>query len=398
MTTRLFHVLLLAPLLAWAPLVWASCATSADVLEASPRGDVQDQKSLRVHFLDIGQGDAALIVSPTGKTVLVDAGPRGADKVVRHALASEGLTSVDLAVFTHAHADHIGGMAKVIESLPVKRVLDPGYDHTSATYHKLLQTLKTHKVPMTIAREGRRIDIGGGAVLEILAPSSSLITGTRSDANTNSVVLRLTHGTMSLLLTGDAEEPTERMLLRRPERLGSSLLKVAHHGSRHSNTPAFLAAVAPVAAIVSCGFENKFGHPHEETLERLAAIGTGVFRTDLHGTVSLESTGNDWKIRTTRGPTVKLKNHERVKATAQSQRPVQLDLNTATAEELDTLPGIGPVKAAAIVSDRAANGPFAAVEELVRVKGIGPGILKKIQALVTGGETGKSQGPSTETP
>jgi competence protein ComEC len=396
--TRFAHGLLLATLLVWAPLVSASCVRSGDAPQATSEGNATRQGTLRVHFLDIGQGDAALIVSPTGKTVLVDAGPRGGDRVVRHALASEGLRAVDLAVFTHAHADHIGGMAKIIESLPVKRVLDPGYDHTSATYQKLLKTLKKHKVPMTIAREGRRIDLGGGAALEILAPEATLITGTRSDANTNSVVLRLTHGTMSLLLTGDAEEPTERMLLRRPERLASTILKVAHHGSRHSNTPAFLAAVAPVAAIVSCGFENKFGHPHKETLERLGAIDIGVFRTDLHGTISLESTGTDWKIRTTRGPSVKIPNHEMVKAKAKSQSTIRINLNTATADDLDTLPGIGEVKALAIVTDRTVNGPFSAVDDVVRVKGIGPGTLKKIRALVSIGEDKPAQGQAPVSP
>ena len=368
MRPRLLRILVLG-----LALVWTTSATA--------------KEKLKVHFLDIGQGDAALIVSPTGKTVLVDAGPRGGDRVVRHALASEGKRSIDLAVFTHAHADHIGGMIKVIESVPVKRVLDPGYDHTSGTYQTLLLTLKKHKVPMVLAREGQRIDIGGGAALEVLAPESPLISGSRSDANANSIVLRLTHGELSLLLTGDAEEPTERLLLRKPERLKSTLLKVAHHGSRHSTHRSFLGAVAPVAAIVSCGVENKYGHPHEQTLERLAALNIGVFRTDLHGTVSLESTGRDWKIRTTRGPPVKLPNHEMVRAQAKAQSPVRIDLNTATADDLDTLPGIGKVKAQAIVEYRKTHGPFAAVRDLVRVKGIGQGILKKIHSLVTVGET-----------
>ena len=129
MISRALHTLVLGAL-----LLWTSVAAA--------------EGKLRVHFLDIGQGDAALIVSPTGKTVLVDAGPRGGDRVVRHALASEGHRGIDLAVFTHAHADHIGGMIKVIESVPVKRVLDPGYDHTSATYQTLLATMKKHKVPV----------------------------------------------------------------------------------------------------------------------------------------------------------------------------------------------------------------------------------------------------------
>jgi competence protein ComEC len=341
--------------------------------------------ALRVHFLDIGQGDAILIVSPTGKTVLVDAGPRGGDRVVRHALASEGRTVIDLAVFSHAHADHIGGMARVVEAVDVKRVLDPGFDHTSATYRQLLQTLAKHNVPVSIARDGRKIDLGGGAALEILAPADPLLTGTRSDANTNSIVLRLTHGSMSLLLTGDAEEATERRLLESPERLASTILKVAHHGSRHSSIARFLAAVTPVAAVISCGLDNKYGHPHPETLERLKAIGSGVFRTDLHGTVSLESTGSSWHFKTTRGPPVKIPDHGVVvaKATAQAQTPMRINVNGATPDDLQSLPGIGKVKARAIVDYRSAKGPFRNVSDLQRVRGIGPGILAKIKDLVT---------------
>jgi competence ComEA-like helix-hairpin-helix protein len=339
--------------------------------------------TLRVHFLDIGQGDAVLIVSPTGKTVLVDAGPRGGDRVVRHALASEGQTAIDLAVLSHAHADHIGGMAAVVEAVEVRRVLDPGLDHPSATYRNLLKTLAKHKVPVSIAREGRKIDLGGGVALEILAPTEPLISGTRSDANTNSIVLRLTHGSMSLLLTGDAEEPTERRLLERPERLASTILKVAHHGSRHSTTARFLSAVAPAAAVISCGLNNKYGHPHPETLQRLEDMGSGVFRTDLHGTVTLESTGSSWSFRTTRGPPVKIPDHGVVVAKAQAQGPARLNVNIATPEDLQSLPGIGRVKSRAIVDYRSSQGPFRTVSDLQRVRGIGPGILAKIKDLVT---------------
>lgn len=355
---------------------------SALLVALAPQSEAAEP--LQVHFLEVGQGDAALIVSPTGKTVLIDAGPKGGDRVVRRALASAGRRVIDLAVFTHAHADHIGGMAALVKTLKVKRVLDPGFDHTSRTYLRLLETLKKHKVPMTIARDGATIDIGGGASMQIFNPGETLMTGSRSDANTNSIVLRLTHGSMSVLFTGDAEDPTERRLLERPKRLASTVLKVAHHGSRHSSSARFLAAVAPLASVISCGIQNKYGHPNAETLSRLKAVKTGVFRTDLHGTIVLESTGESWKFRTARGPAVAVSDRATVRAQpAQNSGPVRLNLNTATARDLDTLPGIGPVKAQAIVSDRRARGLYASVRDLQRVKGIGPGTLKKIHALVT---------------
>ena len=153
-----------------------------------------------------------------------------------------------------------------------------------------------------------------------------------------------------------------------------------------------------MAAVVSCGFENKFGHPHTETLGRLEKFGTGVFRTDLHGTVSLESTGKSWKFRTTRGPPVKIPNHATVVAQARAQSPVLLDINTATASDLETLPGIGEVKAKAIIADRTQNGPYRAVADVTRVRGIGPGILKKIHPLVTVKPTAGDKSRTTEAP
>ena len=186
---------------------------------------------LLVRVVDVGQGDGLVVISPTGKAVMIDAGDRGAEREMLAELARAGVATLDLVVMTHPHADHIGGMQRVLETVPTRLFLDPGFDHGSGMYARLLEHLEASGAQLLVARAGRRIDLGGGAALEVLAPREPLLTGTRSDANANSIVLRLTYGDTAMLLTGDAEEPTERRLLEAPEQVAADVLKVAHHGS-----------------------------------------------------------------------------------------------------------------------------------------------------------------------
>ncbi len=265
---------------------------------------------LSVDFLDVGQGDAALIVSPTGKAVLIDAGPRGSGKIVRAAMRRRGVQRLDLVLISHAHADHVGGVLELLDQVPIGRYLDPGLPHTSALYRRTLEALARKGVPMHTARAGQTIRLGGGAVLRLLAPSLPLFHGTRSDLNACSVVARLEYGAVSVLFTGDAEQPTEARLRQRHD-LRSTVLKVAHHGSRYASTPAFLARVKPRIAVISVG-KNGYGHPAAQTLRRLAVIGAEIYRTDLDGTVSITTDGRKLTVSTERTGR---------KAEAGSQRP-----------------------------------------------------------------------------
>ena len=250
---------------------------------------------LRVSFIAVGQGDAALVRSPTGKTVLVDGGPaeaeRSLERVVRAQLARGPL---DLVLLSHRHADHLGGLERLITSLGAlgaREFLDAGFAHESPAWTSLKHLLDARHVPVRTAELGRRIELGDGALLELLGPPSPPIGRSRSNVNANSIVARLDWKHASVLFTGDAEAATERWLLRSGARLRARVLKVAHHGSNLSSTPRFLRAVRPEAAIISVGLLNEYRHPHPATLQRLRAIGAAIYRTDEDGTITLDSDG-----------------------------------------------------------------------------------------------------------
>jgi competence protein ComEC len=241
-----------------------------------------------VDVLDIGQGDA-ILVQGGGQFVLIDAGDRGATTVQQ--LQQLGITRLDLVVGTHPHADHIGEMPDVLRTFEVGAYLDNGLPHTTATYADTMALLEAKGIPHTAAQRGTRIPLGEEAAFTVLFPDQAgPLTGTRSDLNSNSVVLRLDHGDNALLLVGDSEAPTEDRLVA--DGLAPvDLLKVAHHGSNHSSTDAFLAAAAPMYAVISVGIGNRYGHPGEETLARLHQRGAMVYRTDQSGDLRIVSDG-----------------------------------------------------------------------------------------------------------
>lgn len=252
---------------------------------------------LKVYFLDVGQGDSELIVSPTGKTVLIDAGPPDCGPKLHQRLMELLKAPLDLVILTHPHVDHLGGMEQALTARGAKVFMDSGFVHASPQYSALLEYLKGSDIKVLNATQGRNIDLGGGAVLTLLGPPQPFLSGTRSDPNANSVVARLTYGKRHLLFSGDAEEPTEQMLLREGD-LQSDVLKVPHHGSRHSSTPPFLAAVKPSIAIFEVGAHNDYGHPTNEALARYQGLGARIYRTDLDGEIRLSTDGDRISVTT----------------------------------------------------------------------------------------------------
>ena len=257
---------------------------------------------LHVAFLDVGQGDAILITAPNGQQVLVDGGP--SPTVLTSALGREMPFwdhSLDLLVMTHPDADHITGLVEVLDRYRVDLWLDNGRPDDDALYTQCQALLAQATVPREVVRAGNRLDLGNGLSLEVLHPPAELLSGTESDQNNNSVVLRLVWGQARFLLTGDLEAEAEQLLLQSGQPLDADVLKVAHHGSGGASTAAFLAAVGPKYAVISVGADNRFGHPKQDLLDRLAALGqVKILRTDEQGTVEFITDGQQLWVRTER--------------------------------------------------------------------------------------------------
>jgi len=254
---------------------------------------------LHITVLDVGQGDSILIESPSGRVVLVDGGP-DPERTLRR--IGEALPfhrrGLDLVLLTHPHQDHVAGLVEVLARYRVSLVLHGGRPYDNPAYDALLY-LAAHEGPgltnvARVATAGIRLWLDPTTSLEILYPARADLSAPppEGDINNASVVALLGHGSFTALLTGDAEAPVERLLLDRGALEPIDLLKVGHHGSDSSSTPAFLAATRPVAAVVSVGAINKYGHPSPRTLAALRAIpGLRLYRTDLHGDVEIVSDG-----------------------------------------------------------------------------------------------------------
>jgi competence protein ComEC len=249
--------------------VWASA------LSAGP------PSGLVVRFFDVGQGDAALVTSPDGANVLVDAGPD--EELVAQKLASLGVKRLDLVVATHPHADHVAGFPAVFARFPVDLVLDPGCDEPSPAYADFLQAVSDEHLAVDHPRTGDVFTVGE-LRLEILGPWACA-HGTDSDPNNDSLVIRLTYRGDVVLFPADAEEPLQQEILDAHERLAAEVLKVPHHGGATS-LPEFLDAVGEEVAVVSVG-PNDYGHPVPAILQELRAGGAEVLRTDRDGDVTV---------------------------------------------------------------------------------------------------------------
>lgn len=248
--------------------------------------------TLEVYFFDVGQGDSELIRLPGGENILIDAGTSSTEDELVGELRSLGAETLDLVVATHPHADHIGGMAAVIDAFDVRQVVMPRISEsdtpTTKTYENLLQSIADKGLTITPAEPGDELLSSGGAVLTVLAPNGE----DYGDLNNYSVVLRLTYGEDSFLFTGDAEEASEEEMRSLNWPLTATVLKCGHHGSETSTSPAFLDAVSPQYAVISCGVDNDYGHPDAVTLEKLEAAGAEVFRTDRQGTILASTEGS----------------------------------------------------------------------------------------------------------
>ena len=253
----------------------------------------QPDDRLHVHFLDVGQGDAALVRTPGGYNVLIDGGPSGEDTL----LAVDRLLpiwdrKIDVAVLSQPDADHRTGITEMAKRGRISRLLAPPVAEDDGWLRELSAT----KATLVDGRAGTVVTLPDGTWLEVIHPPSPAMTGTSSDPNNNSLVVRLHFGEATVLFTGDVEMAGEGVLLEQSAELSADVLKVAHHGSDTSTTLEFLAAVAPSIAVISVGSDNTYGHPTPGTLARLLAVvpEENLFITSLEGAVELTTDGRRW--------------------------------------------------------------------------------------------------------
>lgn len=245
---------------------------------------------LYVDVIDVGQGDSIFIKTPNGSTMLIDAGDSDAYDAIEKVLKANNVKKLDVLVATHPHADHIGSMEKIYEEYGAKKIYMPKAVTTTATYKNLLTAISNNNQKITTAKAGVSIDLDSSIHMQILSPQDK----TYDDLNDYSVVIKCTYKNNSVLFTGDATENVEEEILTNyPNALKSNVLKVAHHGSRGSSSSEFLGKVDPTYAIISCGIDNSYGHPHSETLERLNSINAIIKRTDEAGSIEFVMDGDN---------------------------------------------------------------------------------------------------------
>ena len=249
------------------------------------------REGLSVAFIDVGQGDASLIM--TEKTAIaVDVGPtESGEKTADRIFALAG--KLDGVGITHPHEDHMGALSEVLETIPTDRVVMNADASDGSYFTRALDVIEEKEIPVTEAKAGDVIEIGD-ITLEIIAP----ISYSEEDKNSNSVVLRASAEGVSVLITGDATVDEETQVLEKHDDLKADILKVGHHGSSTSTSEEFLRAVSPSIAVISCGEGNAYGHPHYSTLTRLREAGAEVWRTDKNGTVTVYVEDGKLKVRT----------------------------------------------------------------------------------------------------
>ncbi|MGE7692194.1 MBL fold metallo-hydrolase [Lysinibacillus sp. NPDC097214] len=265
--------------------VLAGCTETSNTKKVS----VTAGHGMRVHFIDVGQGDSIFIESPNGKTMLVDGGVKGAGQKVVSYLKELGVNKLDIVVATHPDADHIGGLIPVLNSIDIGQFYDSGKVHTSQTFEEMLTLIDTKNIPYNVPKTGDRIAFDDDINVKVLNANENA-----TDNNDASIVLKLAYGNVSFLLTADAGIALEKEMMQ--DDVKATILKAGHHGSNTSSSAEFIQKVHPEVTILSYGEGNKYGHPHAEVVERLQAIGSKIYATAEVGTVIVSTDGVNYDV------------------------------------------------------------------------------------------------------
>lgn len=255
--------------------------------------NLEEENELKIYFIDVGQGDSALL-EYNNHYMLIDAGDNSEEEFMVEYLNSKNVNTIDYLIGTHPHADHIGGMDAVIDNFDIEKIYMPNATTTTKTFEDVLDSIEEKNLSITEPVTGTEFMLDD-IPIEILSPDIEY-----DELNNNSIVLKLTYNDISFLFTGDAEELAEYNILNSGYNVSSNVLKVGHHGSYTSTTDEFLNAVNPQYVVISCGKNNRYEHPHKETLQKLENSNREIFRTDEDGTIIFSTTGKNLEIITER--------------------------------------------------------------------------------------------------
>lgn len=248
---------------------------------------------LRVHYFDIGQGDASLIQTPGGKNILIDGGPGENIMLPLSQALSWHDNTIDLMILTHPHDDHVAGLIPVLKKYQVRQILYTGVIHNSPSYLEFLKTIKNKNISLKIIDRAQKINLDEDCFLEIVYPRENLAGQTVLNLNDSSIVARLVYGNNSFLFMGDAEVEVEEELIELNIDLSADIIQVGHHGSNTSSSWKFIDYVKPKIAIISAGKDNKFGHPSLRVIRRYERFGTKIYRTDIDSAISFRADGKE---------------------------------------------------------------------------------------------------------
>ena len=289
---------LLLPLLLLSLLLTACDNTSGGSITPPP--PPAGRAEMSVAFLDVGQGESILIKAPHGQVMLIDGGRSIslATSLIIPQIKAWGASQVDVLVVTHPDADHIAGLVGVLENFPVKLAALTGDQHATQIYERLLTNVRDKNISSLQVRTGTAIPFDSAVKLEVLGPDDALVN--QDNTNDGSIVIKLTYGQTSFLLTGDAEFAENLSILRRGTDVRATVLKLGHHGSSSSTDENWLRAVQPQLGVISAGADNPYGHPHPSVLTALNNLGIQYIRTDEHGTITITSDGTQLRVTSQR--------------------------------------------------------------------------------------------------
>ena len=271
--------------------LFCACTVTINLGGADTSAAPNSESKLIVHFLDVGQGDSIFIELPNGKTMLVDAGENYHGQGIIDYVQTIGYHKLDYVVATHPHEDHIGSMPYIVRNFEIGSIYMPDVTANTATFESLLKAIKAKGLRVKNGRTGVHIIKDGELTADIIAPDKP----DESNLNNSSIVLLLTFGNVSYLLTGDAE--TKELNAIRAD-MHATVLKAGHHGSNTSTTQTLLKKISPSVTVISCGKNNDYGHPHAEVLKMLKSVNSSVYRTDRDQTVIVATDGSSLTVST----------------------------------------------------------------------------------------------------